>query len=68
MDEQSGLAGAMSALPPEADIERRDWNVRFGPKADIAVSMIRFSIADIVVRGRGHKVTADVRLVFLDEI
>ena len=26
---------AMSALPPEADIDRHDWNVRFVPKADI---------------------------------
>jgi hypothetical protein len=25
----------MSALPPKADIEERDWYVRFGPKADI---------------------------------
>jgi hypothetical protein len=25
----------MSALPPKADIRRRDWNVRFVPKADI---------------------------------
>jgi hypothetical protein len=24
-------ATAMSALPPKADIRRRDWNVRFGP-------------------------------------
>ena len=23
----------MSALPPKADILRRDWNVRYGPKA-----------------------------------
>jgi hypothetical protein len=26
----------MSALPPKADIPRRDFNVRFGPQADIA--------------------------------
>ena len=26
---------AMSALPPIADIERRHWNVRFGPITDI---------------------------------
>ena len=26
--------GAMSALPPKADIERRDGHVRFVPKAD----------------------------------
>jgi hypothetical protein len=26
---------AMSALPPKADIQRHDWNVRFVPKADI---------------------------------
>ena len=25
----------MSALPPKADIGRLDWNVRFGPEADI---------------------------------
>jgi hypothetical protein len=25
----------MSALPPKADIRHREWNVRFGPKADI---------------------------------
>jgi hypothetical protein len=25
----------MSALPPKADIRRREWNVRFVPKADI---------------------------------
>ena len=25
----------MSALPPEADIPRRNLNVRFGPKADM---------------------------------
>jgi hypothetical protein len=25
----------MSALPPEADIDERDWRVRFVPKADV---------------------------------
>ena len=25
----------MSALPPKADIDERDWEVRFVPKADI---------------------------------
>src|SRR5262245_55347482 len=25
----------MSALPPESDIKRDIWNVRYGPKADI---------------------------------
>jgi hypothetical protein len=28
----------MSAITPKADIRRHDWNVRFGPKADIAVA------------------------------
>jgi hypothetical protein len=27
---------SMSALLPIADIERRHWNVRFGPQADIS--------------------------------
>ncbi len=26
----------MSALPPKADIRQCNWNVRYGPKADIA--------------------------------
>jgi hypothetical protein len=26
----------MSALPPKADMRSAKWNVRFGPKADIA--------------------------------
>jgi hypothetical protein len=25
----------MSALPPKADIDERDWDIRFVPKADI---------------------------------
>ena len=28
---------AMSALPPKADIPRRNLNVRFGPKAEVTV-------------------------------
>jgi hypothetical protein len=28
----------MSALPPKADIRQHEWNVRFGPKADIRTS------------------------------
>ena len=36
----------MSALPPKADIRQRDWNVRFGPKADIA----RVGVASEVMR------------------
>jgi hypothetical protein len=31
-------ASVMSALPPKADIRACDWNVRYGPKADIATS------------------------------
>ena len=27
----------MSALPPKAGIAERDWNVRFGPEAEVAV-------------------------------
>src|SRR5262249_125076 len=30
--------GAMSALPPKADIAESDWHVRFVPKADITVA------------------------------
>ena len=29
----------MSAFPPKADIAEYDWNVRFGPRADIALQM-----------------------------
>ena len=28
----------MSALPPKADIDRPDWNVRFVPEVDISTS------------------------------
>ena len=31
--------GAMSALPPKADIGTQWWNVRFVPKADIGTSI-----------------------------
>jgi hypothetical protein len=31
----------MSALPPKADIEKFPWNVRFVPKADIAVTHLQ---------------------------
>ena len=31
----------MSALPPKADIVERDWNVRFVPKVDIAVTHLQ---------------------------
>ena len=31
------LVRAMSALPPKADIGTQSWNVRFVPKADIAM-------------------------------
>jgi len=34
----SQRVGAMSALPPKADIAESDWHVRFVPKADIATS------------------------------
>jgi hypothetical protein len=38
---------AMSALPPKADIPRRDRNVRFGPNSDIALTTsIRSVYAD----------------------
>ena len=30
----------MSALPPKADIVEREWNVRFVPLADIAISSV----------------------------
>jgi hypothetical protein len=32
---------AMSALPPKADIERRDWHVRLVPKADLRTAANR---------------------------
>ena len=30
-----------SALPPKADIAERNWDVRFVPKADIAVTHLQ---------------------------
>jgi hypothetical protein len=33
-----GCARDMSALPPKADIDGHDWDVRFVPKADIPFS------------------------------
>ena len=30
----------MSALPPNADIDQRHWNVRFVPKADIETNLV----------------------------
>jgi hypothetical protein len=30
-----GFLGCVVAEPPEADIDERDWRVRFVPKADI---------------------------------
>jgi hypothetical protein len=35
----------MSALPPKADISWQRWNVRFVPKADIAVLPINVRYA-----------------------
>jgi hypothetical protein len=35
----------MSALTPKADIQLRDWNVRYGPIADI-ISFDNFVISD----------------------
>jgi hypothetical protein len=32
-----GRLYTMSALPPKADIAERDWDVRFVPKAEVAV-------------------------------
>jgi hypothetical protein len=34
-----GCVCAMSALPPKADIHRREWHVRFVPKADIEATV-----------------------------
>ena len=33
----SGHVRVMSALPPKADIAERNWDVRFVPKADMAL-------------------------------
>jgi hypothetical protein len=34
-DAELRMVVAMSALPPKADVAKRDWDVRFVPKADI---------------------------------
>jgi len=58
----------MSALTPKADIGRRCRNVRLVPIADIQRDDAPFSIADFAVLGRSYSVSADVRLVFLNDI
>ena len=45
---------AMSALPPIADIPRRNLNVRFGPKADI-LRCRRTSLFDHLVGGNEQR-------------
>jgi len=48
----------MSALPPKADIPRRNLNVRFGPEAEVAV----IRSVELIVQPNAHDVVGDVRV------
>jgi hypothetical protein len=58
----------MSAIPPKADIRKRDWDVRFGPEAEVAVIrsvelIVQPDAQDVVVemRVRGARARTDQR-------
>jgi hypothetical protein len=50
------------------DFPTSQRDVRFVPIADIQRDDAPFSIADFAVLGRSYSVSADVRLVFLNDI
>ena len=60
---------AMSALPPKADIRRREWHVRFVPGADVSIRLLKGKIgAGPCGRGGGSAERARVdRKLKLDE-
>ena len=65
---KTGNGGTDVRFGSKADIRNAKRHVRFVPIGTSLVSVICFSIADIVVRGRSYGVIADVCLVFLDKI
>ena len=50
----------MAALPPKADIDPQPANVRFVPKADIAIYSITSSV---IARREGGNVSPSIRAV-----
>ena len=52
---------AMSALPPKADIDRRDWDVRFVPKGDVSARYCRRHFLLTLALWRHHNRSAGDR-------